>query len=373
MNKQYRLLILLIICGALVSSCTDPNHPSAQGTDDGAAVIAFGSCLRQWQDQPVWKGVMSIAPSAFVFLGDNVYTDVGTYRSQAEPERIGQAYSDLGASEEFSEFRRYLEQHHIPLLATWDDHDYGVNDGGAHYRHKLKSKQYFLDFFKLASTATGDARYAGVYQSHRVHTGGLDVQIILLDTRSFRSPLNKSEASACSDTHNIPNNDPAATVLGAEQWQWLEQQLGEPADLRLVASSIQVLAEQHCYEKWANFPLQRQRLFDLIRNTAAAGVILISGDRHMAEISQADVLGDNYTLYEVTASGLNSAMGVGGRLILSNDNSLRSGSAYYEDNFGVIAIHSTHGSPQIGLQIRASDGTIVEQQLIALDSLKFQH
>lgn len=361
-------LLLLLAIGA-TSGCKD-----AELQDDdveASAIIGFGSCLRQWQPQPVWHGVAALAPEAFIMLGDNVYSDVGEYGKLPQPQRIGTAYADLEASAAFSAFRRQAKASGIRLIGTWDDHDYGLNDGGANYPHKLAAKQYFLDFFGIDATASGDASQAGVYQSYRLQLAGVDTQVILLDTRSFRSPLQKSEHSHCSKTRNVANLDPEATMLGERQWQWLAQQLQERAELRIIASSIQVIAEDHCFEKWANFPLQRQRLFDLIEQTRAAGVVLISGDRHMAEISSVNPYARGYRLYEITSSGLNSAMGLGGRLLLDNDNSLRVGEPLYRDNFGSIAVSRHADGVELSLQIRNDDGEIAGQHQLMLNDLRF--
>ena len=59
----------------------------------------------------------------------------------------------------------------------------------------------------------------------------------------------------------MPNTDPTPTVLGEAQWKWLEEQLQVPAEVRLIGSSIQVVAEDHGWEKWTNFPHERERLF----------------------------------------------------------------------------------------------------------------
>ena len=77
-------------------------------------------------------------------------------------------------------------------------------------------------------------------------------------------------------------------MLGEDQWRWLAEQLRVPAEVRLLVSSIQVVAEDHGWEKWMNFPHERERLFKLIRETGAEGVIILSGDRHLAELSMMD-------------------------------------------------------------------------------------
>jgi hypothetical protein len=66
-------------------------------------------------------------------------------------------------------------------------------------------------------------------------------RFILLDTRFFRSPLKRGLPTlTCPRVRYLPNDDPEAALLGEEQWTWLEQQLKQPAQLRVLASSIQV-------------------------------------------------------------------------------------------------------------------------------------
>jgi alkaline phosphatase D len=333
--------------------------------------IAFGSCLRQWQPQPVWQAISELSPKAFIFLGDNMYSDTGKYVSQAEPQRIQTAYSDLAATETFKTFLSNAKTQGTDLYATWDDHDYGSNDGGSDYPHKLAAKGYFLDFFKLENTATGGRENPGIYQSHRLNVADLDVQLLLMDTRSFRSPLKKDPNSQqCPGTKNVANTDADATVLGAQQWHWLEQQLHQPADLRLIASSIQVVPEQHCYEKWANFPQQRQQLFDLIKKTQADGVVFISGDRHLAEISKLSESEAGYPLYEVTSSGLNSAMG-NNESFAGEHNNHRLNDIVFSDNFGAISIQEGSEGKRLVFQIYKASGHLAERVIVPLDELSF--
>jgi alkaline phosphatase D len=338
---------------------------SASGAAD---TIVFGSCLRQWQPAPILDSMIRQQPRAVLLLGDNVYNDVGWYLLQPEPQRIGSAYSALGETAEYQRLQDYARTRQIPIHAVWDDHDYGANDGGADYVHRLASKTYFTDFFGITNTVTGPAE-PGIYRAESLQIDGLTVQILLLDTRSFRSPLHAAPTTpACPRSNTGPNTDPDATVLGEAQWQWLQQALQAPADLRLLVSSIQLLPFEHCYEKWANFPRERQRLLDLISSTRANGVIILSGDRHLAEIS---VLTDNslpYPLWEITSSGLNSAIGSERPL---EPNSLRAGSTNMRDhNFGSITL-TTHpqGARVIGLNILNAQGEVVQHQTIALTAL----
>jgi len=330
-------------------------------------LITFGSCLRQWQPQPVWQAVSALTPKAFVFLGDNMYSDTGKYTQQAEPQRIGLAYADLSATSDFKNFLLATEKQDIDIFATWDDHDYGINDGGANYPFKKEAKAYFFDFFNLTKTASGDETAPGIYQAHNISLGDLTARLILLDTRSFRSPLhNDPQNSQCAKTNIVPNNNPEATILGEQQWQWLQEQLSQDVDLTIIASSIQVIPEQHCFEKWANFPRERQRLFDLIKSTKAKGVVLISGDRHLAEISMLPKEIVGYPLYEITASGLNSAMGLS-RSFSTETNKHRLGETFFLDNFG--AIQYAPAEKTVSLLIYNADGGVERNVKINLTDI----
>lgn len=326
--------------------------------------IAFGSCLRQWKPQPVWDGIAAVAPDVFVFLGDNIYADRGYYRFMREPERIGSAYAALAAQEGFQRLKKRAIVH-----ATWDDHDYGRNNAGAEYPWRQASEKYFLDFFERPADAPERGR-PGIYSAHAFGSDENRMQLILLDTRYFRSPLKKGATTPeCRKVNLAPNTDPAATLLGEAQWAWLEQRLREPARLRIIASSIQMIPQAHCFEKWVNFPHERRRLFDLIRTTKANGVILLSGDRHLAEISRLPPEVVGYPLYEVTVSGMNSA-----RAGKGEHNSFRvTPDNYREDNFGTLRIAWAGTETVIQLDVRDVGGAVAEPHSVTVPLSRLAH
>jgi alkaline phosphatase D len=180
----------------------------------------------------------------------------------------------------------------------------GANDAGADYPMLRESKEEFLRWLDEPADSPRRSR-AGVYAAHIFGPAGRRVQIILLDTRSFRSPLRRatpSEPPLLGGPYR-PLADPAATMLGDAQWRWLREQLAQPAELRLIASSIQFVSEFSGGEAWANLPLEKQRLLDLLRDTRAAGVLFVSGDRHWAELSRMPGP-TGYALHDLTASAL---------------------------------------------------------------------
>jgi len=253
-----------------------------------------------------------------------------------------------------------------PIFATWDDHDLGVNDGGSDYPKKEESQKVFLDFFGDAADSPRRKR-KGVYEARTFGPNGKRVQVVMLDTRYFRSsPLKRKPGP--SDDHGPyeANPDTTTTIIGEDQWRWLGEQLRDPAEIRILVSSIQVVAEDHGWEKWMNFPHEWDRLFNLIGDTGAEGVVLLSGDRHLAELSMMDG-GVGYPIYDLTSSGLNQAS-KSWRLYESNRH--RVATMNWGDNFGEITIDWDDPDPQISLRIRDVDGDVLIRQKIKLSTIR---
>lgn len=325
--------------------------------------IAFGSCATQQRDCPIWLTIADYRPDWLLLLGDNIYADVVDGRLKpATPERIQAAYDELAKVPAFQRLRREAS-----LLATWDDHDYGNNDAGVEWEHKDAAAKLFHDFFGTPADSPL-RKQRGIYNAKMVGPPGKRVQMIMLDTRYFRSELEKGTEPMPGFRARpyVATAGDQATMLGEAQWEWLAEQLKQPAELRIIGSSIQVLSNDHPFEKWGNMPAERQRLFDLIRAQEASGVVIISGDRHLGEISVDDnVIG--YPLYDITASGLNQA-NEGWRM--PEPNALRHSSLPYGNHFGSIEIDWDVDDPLVRLQLRHEDGEIAIQSRVPLSLLK---
>lgn len=340
-----KILLAFLVCFA------QANIVSAQ---DKINTIAFGSCLKQYNPVPILDTIVSAKPDIFIFAGDNIYADT------IDKKVMKKKYKTLFKKEEFQNLKK-----NIPIYATWDDHDYGRNNAGANFSFKQQSQEIFLDFFEVPKDAP-ERKRDGVYSAKVFGEDSNRVQIILLDTRYFRGPPARGPKSEdCPKINYIPQEDPDISILGYRQWVWLEEQLLQPAQVRIIVSSIQVLPDEHCFEKWVNFPHQREKLFQLIRSTNANGVIFISGDRHLAEISLLAHSTVPYPLFEITSSGLNSA----GRGKGESNKHRTTADNFREDNFGVISIDWEQKDPLIDLQIRDVLGKTVIKQSVQLSSL----
>ncbi len=343
--------------GPIVEAVLPKGEPTAAAGAGAEPLlrIAFGSCATQERPQPIWDAVLASRPQLLLLLGDNIYADT------QDMNVMRRKYAKLAAMPGFRALRNAC-----PILATWDDHDLGANDAGSDYPQKAESQKIFLDFFEDPADSPRRKR-PGVYDAHVFGPEGKRVQVILLDTRYFRSsPLTRNVRVPASEGPYIPNPDPNTTILGEEQWRWLAEQLKTPAEIRLLVSSIQVVAEDHGWEKWMNFPHERERLCRLIRESGAEGVIVLSGDRHLAELSMMDA-GIGYPIYDLTSSGLNQAARSWRPYEVNRH---RVATMNWGDNFGVIAVDWDRPDPQISLQIRDVSGDITFQQKVNLSTLR---
>lgn len=307
--------------------------------------IAVGSCNRQDQDQGYWQRIAAANPQLFLMIGDNVYGDIG-WDGGADLGTFRAAYASLAAEPGFAALRSS-----VPMLATWDDHDFGPNDGGGTFTFKRNSQQLFEHFWDSPAEVRGRD---GVYHSVTAGPPGRRVQIIMLDTRYFRSDL----AEVPQDQRQgrlgryTPQNDPAATMLGEEQWRWLQQELAEPANLRILVSSIQVLTEAHHFESWANMPRERARLLAMLADRAPSSLVLLSGDRHFAAFYQG-ALPNGEKVWEMTTSSLNAPLPIASPTTREPD-PLRQTPLIGASNFGTIEINWQAGL--IGLNVEGTDG-----------------
>ena len=269
--------------------------------------IALGSCLHQDHPAPIWDAVKDNNIDSFFFLGDNIYGDVPS----GLPWKLKRSYD-----KQKKVLPSWLMSKQIHVI--WDDHDYGKNDGGGSYRFKEYAQDLYMDFWEIPDDDPR-ANREGIYYQQLQNINGLRVLFVGLDTRYFRSNIEEK------DDVYLPNLEPDATFLGDKQWEWLTDTLKQEHDLLIMASSIQVLATEHRFEKWSNIPSERNKLLTLLESLDSR-VIVVSGDRHRAGLYQYN------DITEITASSLN-------RPTYSEEtDSLLLGKTYTENNFGLISI-----------------------------------
>ncbi len=195
--------------------------------DTALTRIAFGSCAKESKEQPIWEAILARKPELFLFLGDNIYGDT---RDMAV---LREKYGQLAAKPGFQKLKATT-----PLVAIWDDHDFGENDAGGDYPMKAESRQLFLEFWGEPANSPRRDR-DGVYAAYVFGPRGKRVQVIMPDLRYNRTPIlpvdlagakyedwarQKADAGQPVPGPYARNPDPSAPMFGERQWQWLEQQ-----------------------------------------------------------------------------------------------------------------------------------------------------
>ena len=305
--------ILTFLQGFFIISCAP-----AQEDFKADFTIAFGSCNNQSMENTLWTAISENKPSVFIWGGDVIYSDT------FDPKVLEKNYQKQLENPDYQKFSESVE-----ILGTWDDHDYGDNDAGAEYPLKEASQKLFLDFLK--TSATDPIRLQeGIYNSKTYRVGADEIKIILLDTRYFRTALTRSEGKKKRYTPNIYGE---GSILGETQWKWLQKELeNSKAGFNVIMSSIQVLSSEHGFESWGNMPHEVDKLMKLISDSKAKNVILLSGDRHIAEISSKKIEGLAFPVVDFTSSGMTHSYSA----FKGEPNQYRISKVVSDKNFGLL-------------------------------------
>ena len=309
--------------------------------------VLVGSCNDEELASPALAQIAKEKADLFLMIGDNVYGDKdGPRYENNDPDltEVRESFSDLGKQADFVAAR----QAH-PMMVAWDDHDYGANDAGADFPFRILAERVHEQFWDLEDTQA--ASHPGTYYAKSFGPEGQRTQVIMLDTRYFRSPLQATDDwGAKGKERYMPASSDDQVLLGEAQWAWLKTELEKPADLRLLVSSIQIIPDAHGWEAWDKLPAERERLYDLINETGAKGVVAISGDRHTAFLYRKDGV-ISQPLYELTASSLNLSF----RDESDEVDAAQIGAGYAKTNFGSVSVDWEKGEALLAIHAENGD------------------
>jgi len=241
--------------------------------------VAFGSCARVQDDpvQPIWGGIAKWQPDLFLWLGDNIYGDslnAEVLAAEYRRQRFVESFQPLGRS--------------TPQLATWDDHDFGLDNYDRTNPIKDQAQRLFEHYWANPPSGSDDGE--GVYFKYAYGS----VDFFFLDCRYWRS-------------ENTEPDGPNKTMLGAGQLAWLRSELDQsraPFKL-LVNGSNWALGEGTSNDSWAGFIHERNALFNFIREKDIRGVVLLAGNTHFPYASCAPWSENGgYDFYDLTSSAL---------------------------------------------------------------------
>ncbi len=285
--KRFFILIQLFSISYFIS-CAKITEKRNLKYENSNFIIAFGSCNKQFKKNILWKEIAKNQPNLWIWGGDNIYSDTN------DMTKMTQDYENLRNQNGYAQLTK-----NIPVLATWDDHDYGLNDAGVEFSMKKESQELFLDFFDVPKN---DERRTqeGIYHSQTFSIKNGSIKVIILDTRYFRTSLTKT-----ANKRYQPNKFGEGTILGKKQWSWLKNELKKSKeDFTIIDSSIQFLSSEHGFETWGNFPHEVEKMKDLIIKSSVKNILFLSGDRHISEFSKTTIDGLNYPIIDFTSSGL---------------------------------------------------------------------
>ena len=301
--------------------------------------LGFGSCLHQDRSMAILKTIEKKELDLFMFIGDNVYGD----QEDGELDKLIRTYK-----QQYNNLENFLKN--VSTEFIWDDHDFGINDGGSNYRYKDRAKELFLETWKIPSNDPRRLR-DGLYFDKMIKKNGLKVHLIFLDNRSFKSEWKLTdEFNKEGKERYVKDFDPQKTLLGKKQWQWLKDKLNEDSDIKIILSSLQILSLGHGWESWDKLPLERERLFNLIDESNVSNLFILSGDRHRGGFYRFKT-NDNNDIHEFTSSSLNLPIPFN----TEEKGPLRIGSTYRKANFGVVRIFED----KVVMELTSNKGKVV--------------
>ncbi|MCD7439888.1 alkaline phosphatase D family protein [Streptomyces lincolnensis] len=270
--------------------------PPAHSTG-GHLRVALASC-QNWQNGyfTPYADMLAQDPDVVLFVGDYIYESAPSATAIRRHEGTGEPYTLTQYRNRYAQYRLdpdLAEIHaNAPFVVTFDDHEVDNDFAGdipqdpdkqphdAFVARLTAAYQAYYEHMPVRATAVPNGPHI---RMHRRLDFGRLARLSVLDTRQFRSDQATSQAGA---------QNPALTMLGAEQKQWLLDGLhGSPARWNLIASQI-MMAETDLqigegklwfYDAWDGYQAERNALLDEFREVR--NPVVLSGDRHLTMIS----------------------------------------------------------------------------------------
>ena len=105
--------------------------------------VLFGSCIKENKPVPIYQTIVAHRPDLFVLLVYNIDADTEDIYADTDDIDVMRAkYARLRSTPEFSQLLKTC-----PVLAIWDDHNYGSHDAGADYPKRIESQKVCVDFW----------------------------------------------------------------------------------------------------------------------------------------------------------------------------------------------------------------------------------
>ncbi|MCH9028152.1 MAG: alkaline phosphatase D family protein [Bacteroidetes bacterium] len=248
----------------------------------------FSACLREkYMGFNIFEKIEQSSPSFVALLGDQMYSDYDGNLNELERylnnDSIRQAMVEKGeiVLDDITVLGAFRNKYNrvygvnfqnmassIPLMAIWDDHDYGLDNSDGTYPYKKEARKVFKENFPDYSFVDEDG---GIYYKFSI----ADVDFFVLDTRWYRSPMQNEDGEL-------------KTMLGSEQLEWLLNELkNSNAKFKIVFSSVpsndyggDTSSGRDGFDSWMGYTFERNKILSFIEKNQIYGVMIFSGDQH---------------------------------------------------------------------------------------------
>lgn len=228
-------------------------------TTPGKVCLAFGSCAHN-KPLALWTQMDESGIDGLVLLGDTPYIDSTKLEVARQKHREFLQVPELA---------KLID--HTPTWGTWDDHDFGRNDSDGRLPGKENNRQALIEYRANREYGHGGQ---GIYTKFEYGP----IEVFLLDTRWF------------ARTEKSPVDPSQPTLLGAEQWKWLQASLlASKAKFKLLTCGM-IWDDKKNSESddWGTYTHERDALYRFIGEHQISGVVLIGGDIHCSRLLKYD-------------------------------------------------------------------------------------
>jgi alkaline phosphatase D len=272
---------------------------------DADATVAPGAAGPFFNNFEVYGQMRAERNDFNVNLGDTIYSDSG----------VGGLPPALTVEEKWAKYRQNLSLPNLTalrrsaaLISGWDDHEFRNDFSVPEFGRALydAGRKAFLDY--------APASYSSTYGLYRRFRWGRNLELFLLDERSFRDakasaggvcdnpfgpiaadlaptapqrlrnafgfvipPLRKPAPPACLDRIN----DPRRTFLGRTQLRRFMREIGRSRATFKVVLNETPIQQLYAlpYDRWEGYAAERKRLIEFLRREVR-NVVFLTTDTH---------------------------------------------------------------------------------------------
>lgn len=351
---RHLLSSLLVFCCLWLAT----GNAYAQKMSKDYTRVAIACCVDPSDRQEAWEPIRRYGPDLVLMMGDMIDVDADSIEDHND------AYEVLSRSRGL----RLVRQNAL-TMAMWNEYDYALEGRRDRtHQHKAEVRQNFIEYWREPYNTERYYRQDGLYGSMMLGEDERRIQILMLDTRWHRQPLNRAPwyqrlLDYWWHQQGSWQADNRAELLGETQWQWLEAQLNKPATVRIIASSIPILAGDNGFDNWSLFPKERNRLLKLLNSSNANGTLLVGSGPHWGSLSAATA-NTAYPIWQVSPGSINQEA----RFIPPNN--YRQGVASTAARYGTIEVNWRAQDPAITIATRGVDGRTIAQHELRLSELQ---